>query len=299
MSAASRPVVYGEVLFDRFPDGSTVLGGAPFNVAWHLQAFGRRPLFISRVGNDALGRDIRHWMQEWDMDSAGLQLDSAHPTGTVTVNFGAGGEPRFDIVNDCAYDYIDAGVVPPVTPALFYHGTLILRNSGSAASLAMLRNKLGKPVFLDVNLRAPWWNRDTVAASLDGADIVKLNEDELVLLLPEGAAPGDGARHLMQRHGIGRLIITRGARGAVAMDRDGTSLEIDPGAAAPQVIDTVGAGDAFASIVILGNLLGWPLQITMQRAQQFASAIVSVRGAVVRDRDFYQPFINDWNLTAS
>ena len=53
---AYRPLIFGEVLFDRFPDGSIVLGGAPFNIAWHLQAFKQSPLFISRVGDDPLGQ---------------------------------------------------------------------------------------------------------------------------------------------------------------------------------------------------------------------------------------------------
>ncbi len=89
-----RPVIFGEVLFDRFPDGSLVLGGAPFNVAWHLQAFGQAPLLISRVGDDPLGRQVRGAMLDWGMDTAGLQLDSAHATGTVEVRFDHG-EPSY------------------------------------------------------------------------------------------------------------------------------------------------------------------------------------------------------------
>ncbi len=87
------PVIFGEVLFDRFPDGNSVLGGAPFNVAWHLQAFGARPLLISSVGDDELGAEIRQTMQDWGMDDSGLQTDAAHPTGTVEVSFNAG-EPE-------------------------------------------------------------------------------------------------------------------------------------------------------------------------------------------------------------
>ena len=78
-----HPVIFGEVLYDRFPDGSVVLGGAPFNVAWHLQAFGVAPLFVSRVGDDALGRSVRNTMIAWEMDTSGLQLDPVHPTGSV------------------------------------------------------------------------------------------------------------------------------------------------------------------------------------------------------------------------
>ena len=81
----NRITIFGEVLFDRFPDGSSVLGGAPFNVAWHLQAFGQRPLFISRIGRDRLGDTIRSAMQSWQMDVLGLQQDEIYPTGTVQV----------------------------------------------------------------------------------------------------------------------------------------------------------------------------------------------------------------------
>ena len=297
MPGTIHPVIYGEVLFDKFPDDSVVLGGAPFNVAWHLQAFGQQPLFISRVGNDALGRDIRHWMQEWDMDTSGLQLDSRRPTGTVTVTF-QDGEPGFDIVNNCAYDYIEAESIPQVNAALLYHGTLILRNPASAATLATLRNSLGKPVFLDVNLRPPWWKRNIVKDVLNQAGIVKINEDELAELVPEANQLLARAQHLKQQYGIGRVIVTRGSRGALAVDATGENFEITPKSSAVTVIDSVGAGDAFASTAILGNLLGWSLEVTMERAQQFASAIVGVRGAVVSDRNFYQPFIKEWKLSA-
>ncbi len=70
-----RVVVFGEVLFDRFPDGCEVLGGAPFNVAWNLQALDARPILVSRVGNDRLGRRILAAMKEWGMDLAGMQVD--------------------------------------------------------------------------------------------------------------------------------------------------------------------------------------------------------------------------------
>ena len=83
-----RPLIFGEVLFDHFPDGTAVLGGAPFNVAWHLHAFGLRPLMISRIGNDELGGRVQEAMQKWGMDCSGMQIrHCTHPTGTVQVTF--------------------------------------------------------------------------------------------------------------------------------------------------------------------------------------------------------------------
>ena len=298
MHTENRPVIYGEVLFDIFPDGSTVLGGAPFNVAWHLQAFGRNPLFISRVGNDSLGRDIRNSMQEWGMDTSGLQLDSSRPTGTVEVRI-KGGEPEFEILNDCAYDNIEVESIPSIEAALLYHGTLILRNKISAATFSRLRDRIQSPLFLDVNLRAPWWTKNTLDDSMHGADIVKLNEDELAILGPASGELKTGAKQLLEEYEIEQLIVTRGEHGAIVLEASGSVFEIRPGARAPKVIDTVGAGDAFSSTAILGKLLGWPVRETMERAQQFASAVVGIRGAVVKDMNFYQPFIKDWKLSHS
>jgi len=80
-------VIFGEVLFDCFPDGNSVLGGAPFNVAWHLQAFGMSPMMISSVGDDELGNKVKSAMQDWSMRTTGLQLDPVHPTGSVDIEF--------------------------------------------------------------------------------------------------------------------------------------------------------------------------------------------------------------------
>jgi len=105
------PVIFGEVLFDCFPDGNSVLGGAPFNVAWHLQAFGLSPVVITSIGDDELGTKVKSAMMDWNMNTAGLQLDPLHPTGSVDIEF-KDGEPRYTIVEHRAYDYIDAGLLP-------------------------------------------------------------------------------------------------------------------------------------------------------------------------------------------
>ena len=109
----SGPVLFGEVLFDRFPSGDVVLGGAPFNVAWHLQAFGLAPLFLSRVGDDDLGREVLSAMRSWGMETFGVQVDSEHPTGAVEVRI-ADDEPSYEILPEQAYDYIRGQDLPPL-----------------------------------------------------------------------------------------------------------------------------------------------------------------------------------------
>jgi len=101
--------IFGEVLFDEFPDGNRVLGGAPFNVAWHLQAFSQTPLFISRVGNDSEGSQICKSMLNWGMNIDALQTDEKLPTGKVIVEL-EDGEPSYDIIAPAAYDAIETPV---------------------------------------------------------------------------------------------------------------------------------------------------------------------------------------------
>lgn len=291
----AHPVVFGEVLFDRFPDGQAVLGGAPFNVAWHLQAFGSAPVMISRVGNDALGRNIRQAMEDWSMALRGLQLDSQHPTGTVDVSFDAG-EPAYDIVDQRAYDFIDATLLPPLPESgVLYHGSLALRNSVSRHALETLCQDSDLPVFIDVNLRAPWWQRDAVLAMLQQARWAKLNADELACLCPEEKNLAARARYLLASYELEWLVVTLGSAGAQVFMAAADTLSIAP-AQSMLVADTVGAGDAFASVLLLGLLRDWPMQQTLQRAQVFASAIVGVHGATVSDAGFYQRICADWEL---
>jgi fructokinase len=123
MSQQSALAIFGEVLFDCFPDGEKKLGGAPFNVAWHLQAFGDNPLFISSVGEDESGVKIRHAMQKWQLSADGLQTDKSHQTGEVKVSL-QGGEPSYDIMIERAYDFIQTSQLPNLrNDAVVYHGS--------------------------------------------------------------------------------------------------------------------------------------------------------------------------------
>jgi len=110
MNLKSMVHVFGDVLFDCFPDGSRVVGGAPFNVAWNLQAFGLAPQFISRISDDLDGKEITTLMANWQISQAALQIDPINPTGLVRVEI-YHGEPHYDIVADSAYDFIDANLL--------------------------------------------------------------------------------------------------------------------------------------------------------------------------------------------
>lgn len=293
MNTDSPIHIFGEVLFDCFPDGQQVLGGAPFNVAWHLQAFGQKPDLISRIGNDSAGRTIAGRMRAWNMSLANVQTDDVHPTGKVQVQL-VNGEPGYDIVANSAYDFIQ----PPAagsadTQGIFYHGSLALRNPVSAAALAAYKARHHGKIFVDINLRPPWWQKDGLTQLLQDAAWVKLNVAELADLGFTTKSLEPAMLAFQQEFGLDILIVTRGAQGAAALDNQRNFHYVSP-APALTVVDTVGAGDAFASVILLGLLLDWPLGLTLNRAQDFAGALVGQRGATVEDINFYQSFRRLW-----
>jgi len=287
--------IFGEALFDQFPGGQQVLGGAPFNVAWHLQAFGQRPCFISRVGLDATGDKIRQAMLAWGMAVENLQIDPDYPTGIVQVTIN-NGEPGYEILADQAYDFITAQQLDSDRQfSVIYHGTLALRNRTSEQALRDLTAHHQGKVFIDVNLRAPWWHKEAVNQWLVKAHWVKLNYDELMQLSPRQHTLQDAMCWFLAQHQLEVLVVTCGSQGAMAINRAGEFIEVVP-TADLSIVDTVGAGDGFAAVLLLGMQHDWPLSVTMERAQSFASALVTQRGATVQDLSFYRPFIRAWNL---
>ena len=295
MCAANIPLIFGEVLFDCFPDGREVLGGAPFNVAWNLQALGLAPLLVSRVGDDSHGRQIRATFRNWGLNSEGLQVDPQHPTGRVNIEL-ADGEPKFTILPEQAYDHI---AKPDFDlheePAFLYHGSLALRNDTSRTTVSLLKREYRCPVFIDVNLRAPWWNGEQVYAIIEDATWLKLNDIELDALFPGSGTLEGRCRGLLERFELEAVFVTLGEEGGAVLHRNGIFS-----IARPQenvsIVDTVGAGDAFSSVLLLGLVRRWPLERTMQCAQDFASAVVGQRGAITHDTVFYEHFKNKWKL---
>ena len=294
MRNLSAPVIFGEVLYDCFPDGSRVLGGAPFNVAWHCQAFGLQPLFISRVGNDPLGQEVRAAMLDWGMKTEGLQIDSEHVTGRVNVSF-RNNEPFYDIVENSAWDFIASDELPELNKeSVLYHGSLALRNQVVAQCLEAIKQGNLKSTFVDVNLRSPWWNESLINNIMQNIQYLKINEDELSLIISGKQTTENKARFLLSDLQLDLIVVTLGAAGAIAIDRNKICM-VQPEKSI-EVVDTVGAGDAFTSVLLLGLSKAWPLQIIIDRAQQFASQVVGLRGATTQDKNLYQPFIKNWSL---
>jgi fructokinase len=291
-----NPVIVGEVLFDCFPDGTAVLGGAPFNVAWHLHGLGLSPLMITAVGDDEHGQQVIKAMQDWGMDTRGVQIDRQHPTGQVAVSL-QGGMPSYEIVPQQAYDFIDeqyaGALLQDESHALIYHGSLVARTDRSRGMLDSLVRHTLLPPFVDINLRKPWYTHADVDHFLKQSRWVKLNDEELVIVMQnEGEDIRSLAWQCFERYALELLIVTLGEQGALAITPNGL-IEGEP-VVASQVVDTVGAGDSFSAVIIAGLIRQWPLPIALERALQFAAAVCEMRGATTSDRTLYQRFLEQW-----
>jgi len=291
---SESPLIFGEVLFDHFPSGELILGGAPFNVAWHLQGFGVHPDFFSRTGSDSQGTEIQTTMRKWGMRVEGLQCDPKHPTGFVKVSL-KNGQPHYEIPLNQAWDNT---VFPDHLPSgapLLYHGTLALRHKTAMSTWMNIRQRVQGPVFLDVNLRAPWWDQHRIKILLEQTDWLKLNNEELDLIVEGQGDIFKKMELLWSRYPISTIVVTQGEKGAVAASRDGAYFPIKP-LSSLKIVDTVGAGDAFSSVLILGILKNWDLETSMARAQSFASHIVQQKGATARNTHLYNKLMKKWDI---
>lgn len=295
-------MLFGEVLADIFAD-RTVLGGAPFNVAMHLKAFGQNPVLVTRLGHDALRDEVLELMSQNGMDTLGVQCGNGYPTGRVLVHI-KDGQHRFDILPEQAYDFIHPSMVRMATlsvhPALVYFGTLAQRHDISRRALKTMLSSTTAARFLDLNLRSPWYDEKTIRQSLHYADTMKVNAEELGLLAGMLELNGDTAQaqviELIDRFELKQALVTCGENGAWQVDRAGRITESAARVTTARIVDTVGAGDGFSAVCMLGTLLHWPVTRTLERANDFAAAICRIRGAIPDHGDFYQPYTRDWGI---
>ena len=290
--APNRPVIFGEVLFDCFDD-MQVPGGAPLNVAWHLHALGWNPLIISRVGNDEAGRKIVTHMRDWGMDTGGIQHDMQYPTGRVEVTMD-GESHTFDILADQAYDFIEPEAVQdavnPQQCGILYHGSLALRGK-SRNALTRLLDTVEAPVFLDINLRDPWWEKEDVLGMIRRTNILKLNDDEFELLNPgpfKVSSLEESAQKAVSEWELDILWLTEGEKGALCCSGGVDVLRVQPDDRDVSVVDTVGAGDSFSAAVIGGFLKGSGVDETAKCATALAARICGRQGATTTDMSLYQ-----------
>lgn len=282
MSYTKRyPVVcFGETLWDMLPTGKQA-GGAPMNVAYHLQKLGKSPAVISKIGYDDLGRQLIETLEAKNICTEFFQMDESKPTSVVQAEIKDGHEVVYTILNNVAWDYIEYNdeLATLVSNAdYFVFGSLATRSWQTRDTLLRLL-PLAKNKVLDINLRPPFFNRQTIEMLLTHANIVKLNLAELELItgwFSPLTSEAERIRLLKDRFGLDVVIVTCGAKGAIICNGDefGTCKGIPV-----KVADTVGSGDSFLAAIIAKMMEGATVNDALQFANQLAAFVTTQKGA--------------------
>ncbi len=279
-----RVLAIGEVLWDLLPSGRQ-LGGAPANFAYHCRALGADASLVSRIGDDPLGHEVLERFKLLGLPTEMVAVDSESPTGTVPVELGLGGQPRFTITENVAWDRIEADQKAIKTAAAtdaVYFGSLAQRSEPARRTIRELIATAPADALrvFDVNLRPPFVDREVIESSLATANLLKLNDQELPAfaeMFGLSGDAGDQAAELARRFDLTTVVLTRGQRGSFLWTESGWS---DHPGLTVDVCDTVGAGDAFTAALTVGLLAGWDLDAINQRANEVAAYVCTKPGGM-------------------
>ncbi|KAF0151002.1 MAG: fructokinase [Ignavibacteria bacterium] len=285
---------FGEILWDIYPDKKR-LGGAPFNFIYHIWKIVGKANFISSVGRDSYGEEILAKLNSMDFDTSRIIVDEEHPTGTVLVELDKNKVPRFTPTCNCCYDFLKLS--DKLTSKLFsetdilYFGTFSSRSEITRNTLVSLFNQPKLKYFCDLNLRHSFYSKELVEQALFTSNVVKMNDEELDKLremfhLPQ--TDEDACKVLLNNFRIELIGLTLGENGAYLFSHDESNYYKPMRA---EIIDTLGAGDAFAAILCLGYLTEMPLSKTNQYANEFALEVCKVNGALP-DESAYSKYIS-------
>lgn len=290
---------FGEVLWDMLPSGK-LPGGAPMNVATHLQNLGIPAKMISRVGKDELGAEIKAFLESKNCTTEWIQEDETLNTGWVKVQLSEKNEATYTIVHPVAWDFIQTNdtvqqLVNQASALVF--GTLASRDDTSYQTLLSILKNLPQETHVlkvfDINLRPPHYSQSLIEEFLQYADIVKLNEDELKIVAKWYDIAGDEEkqlREISQKFDIKTLIVTKGGDGAILLrlENDGKKHFYQQAGYKVVVADTIGSGDSF--------LAGFLKNILNGKSSEYALNFACAIGAVVASHSGANPAITEADI---
>lgn len=273
-------VCFGEILWDFLPDGTKQPGGAPMNVAYHLNQLSIPTAMISRIGDDELGQELFDYFTSKKVPGDFIQKDNANETSRVLAKVD-GNHVTYDIVKPVAWDFIayNMALEKLVSGARYFiFGSLGARDETSRRTLFELL-EIAPFKILDINLRAPHYEKQTLDYLLQHADILKLNNDELQLLsgwYGLGGSEKEIISGLQDKFHLNTILTTRGDKGAIVLE-DGMFYE-HPGYVV-RVADTIGSGDSFLAAFLSKYIEGGLLNDALSFACGMGAFIATKHGA--------------------
>jgi fructokinase len=283
----------GEVLWDLLLSGPQ-LGGAPANFAYHAAALGAEAHVITRVGNDDLGREILRRFRDMGLQhssvqsnvQSNVQVDERAPTGTASVTLSGDGLAHFAVQENVAWDFLEATpkaltLVNEAHAVCF--GSLAQRSEPSRDAIQQLIESTPDDALrvFDVNLRRPFYTRDVIERSLQLANVLKLNDDELPSLAAMFNLSGSTKNQiecLTQIFSLQVVALTRGPNGSLLYETTARRWSDCPSRPVT-IVDTVGAGDSFTAALVLGLLCKMDLDEINSVANEVARYVCSQPGA--------------------
>lgn len=273
----------GEVLWDHFEDKDNyVLGGAPFNFAYHVNQFGLNSLVISAIGNDKLGQKLEADVKEKNVPYMLEHLNL--PTGVVNIKE-VDGKPRYDILTERAWDHIpnteQLKEIAANTKAACF-GSLAQRSETSRNSIFAFLDAMPSDALriFDINLRQKWYTEEVIKTSLQKANVLKINDDELLIIQRMfgyiDITQENTCRLIMRDYQLDMLILTCGDKGSYIFTKDEMSYLSTNDI---KVVDTVGAGDSFTASFIASMLKGKTIHEAHRIAVNVSAFVCTQKGA--------------------
>lgn len=280
-----KPVIIGigELLWDMLPEGK-LAGGAPINFVYHASCLGAEGYAISAVGNDDDGEEIIRELERNGINYCIPKVDFR--TGYVPVTL-KDGIPTYTITEDVAWDHIpltgEAMELVKKADAICF-GSLAQRCETSRQTINTLIDLVPADALrvFDINIRQHYYSKEVIEASLGKASILKINDEELVMLrdllhLPEEDEVA--CRSLIKAYDLSHLILTAGSEYSTVYTKDMISTLPTPRV---KVVDTVGAGDSFTGAFIYSLLTGKGVKEAHEQAVKTAAFVCTQAGAWVK-----------------
>lgn len=271
---------FGEVLWDDF-GAEKKAGGAPMNVAMHLLQQQISAEMITRIGEDDLGDELFAYLESQNFPTQLVQRDPELPTSLVTVDLDENHQAKYTIPQPVSWDNIqpENTLIKEAFPfEMIVYGSLACRTPTSLNTLLLLLQNNVFKVF-DVNLRPPHYTLNVIETLAQNADVVKMNDEELLLLSPQNeqyTLLEDKMKEFSRRYHVKTVCVTLGGNGCIVLHQNHfyqhPGFKID-------VVDTVGAGDSFLATFVAGLLNQLPMEEILINASAVGAFVAGSYGA--------------------